>query len=59
MGKYIYKALDASGKIIRGKLKSEFDLELRKKVLIHEEELKRDKLNLEIEIQNKMKQMLR
>ena len=45
-------------KIIRQQLRNEFDLNLKKKMQEHENELKKRKLDLELEMQKKIKQVL-
>jgi len=53
------KELAKKEKIISSQLKNEFELNLKKKIEEHEEELKRKKLNLELAVQKKMKEALR
>lgn len=45
-------------KVIRAKLNNEFELKLKKGIQEHEEMLKKKKMDLELEIQNKMKSLL-
>jgi len=45
-------------KVIRAKLTNEFELKLRKGIQEHEERLNKKKMDLELEIQNKMKSLL-
>jgi len=45
-------------KILRQKLKNEFELKLKKQIQAHEADLNKKKINLEIEMQRKIKQVL-
>ena len=52
------KELVRKQKLIRNQLKTEYDLNLKRKIHEPEEELNRKKLDLEFELQNKMKSVL-
>ncbi|MEK6906300.1 MAG: hypothetical protein AABW81_01625, partial [Nanoarchaeota archaeon] len=44
---------------LRNQLKEEYDLELKKKIQEHEDDIKKKKLDLELEMQKRIKQVLR
>lgn len=54
----LHDEISKKEKMLRERLNSEFDLKLKKQIQDHEEELKKKKLDLEFEIQRKMKQVL-
>ena len=56
--KEVLREVERREKGIRQELQNEFELNLKKKLQEHEDELNKQKLNLELEIQKRMKQVL-
>ena len=54
----LHRELEKREKEVREQLKSEFDFKLKKRIQDHEDELKKKKISLEIELQKRMKQVL-
>ena len=59
VSEYLGKDLVVKEKDIRGQLRNEFELKLKKQIQEHEEDIRKKKLNLELEMQKKIKQILR
>ena len=55
----LHDEVDRKEKLLRKNLVNEFQLKLKKKIDEHEEQIRQEKLNLEIEMQKKIKQVLK